>query len=81
MDGMACTMARRPCYGLVGLDVKVQEWHRDDDGEMVLSQWCFDTERDARTFINALADGSKTYTLWVNHEIVVESSWPVCMVA
>jgi hypothetical protein len=82
MADMTCKLERRPCGGLVGGPVvKVQEFWRDDSGEMLLSQWCFDTERDARRFINAYADGSTTYTLWVNHEVVVESSWPVMMVA
>jgi hypothetical protein len=61
-------------------DVKVQEWWRDDSGEMLLRQTCFNTERDARRFINAYAGGSTTFTLWVNHEKILETSWPVLMV-
>lgn len=42
----------------------------------------FRTERDARSFINALADGSTEYTLFDNYgQEIVRSAFPVLMVA
>ena len=42
----------------------------------------FDTERKAREWINARADGTQTYTLeGPDGEVIVSSSWPVMMVA
>jgi len=42
----------------------------------------FKTEREARAWINARADGSQVYTLeGPDHDIILQSSWPVLMVA
>jgi hypothetical protein len=62
------------------MNVKVQSWVHVD-GEMVLSQECFDCERQARKYINLLADGDTMFALWVNGECVIETRFPVLMVA
>lgn len=41
----------------------------------------FDTERDAREWINARACGACTYTLSDTDGVIVSSKWPVLMVA
>jgi len=42
----------------------------------------FKTEREARAWINARADGSTVYTLESpDFYVIVESAWPVLMVA
>lgn len=43
----------------------------------------FQTERDARTFINERADGHGLFMLYdeSGDELIVASSWPVLMVA
>lgn len=52
----------------------------DEPGEeMVFYE--FATEREARAFINMMADGSCTYSLWHDGEFILRSSFPVLMVA
>jgi hypothetical protein len=41
----------------------------------------FETEREARQFINARANGSTTYSLLHADEMIVRSAFPVLMVA
>jgi hypothetical protein len=47
-----------------------------------LDVWEFDTEREAREFLNVKADGGRTYTLVdPAGEVIVRSRFPVLMVA
>jgi|LakMenEpi03Aug12_release.lakeMendotaPanAssembly.Ray.scaffolds.fasta_scaffold3763850_1 hypothetical protein len=42
----------------------------------------FDTEREARAYINQQADGERVFWLWgPKGELIVESRFPVLMVA
>lgn len=41
----------------------------------------FATEREAREYINAHADGGRLYRLFHDGELIVESRYPVLMVA
>jgi hypothetical protein len=47
-----------------------------------LDVWEFDTEREARAFLNVQADGERIYTLVdPAGEVIVRSRFPVLMVA
>lgn len=59
------------------------EWVEQIGGDVgdITQVQSFDTEREARSFFNALADGSRVICLRDDEGVIVRSAFPVLMVA
>lgn len=60
-------------------------WMTTEGDAIEYGEVTFDSERAARKWINERADGSMLFRLWLGRpstgELLVESCWPVLMVA